>query len=819
MMDVEGGGGGGSPVKYYNNGKSKDKLSSIEQYAYAYNRLDAGARSSIINGSIVSFCLLEFLSYVMCADFASFACYACFILSTYAQLFCFWLLCWIFAFDEGPPEMQAVAEPIKEGAEGYFHTQYGMIAKISLVFAVALFVMYASKDETSVAGQPISPLALGTVTMLTFLIGAACSALSGYAGMWVSVRANVRVSAAARKCYNDTIQICFRAGTFTAALNVALVIQGLSFSVIVMRKVFPTIPFAQLPLLLVGYGFGASLVAMFAQLGGGIYTKGADVGADLVGKVEQGIPEDDPRNPAVIADLVGDNVGDCAGQCADTFESIAAEIMSAMILGGAMVEAGKLDHDVAAGFVTFPLFVHCMDIVVSTLGCMMVHARKGPINSATIEDPLAIMKRCFGVTIVLGITGFATLCRFCLNVPSHPGAWKYFACCGAIGIVTAYLFVIITQYYTDYEYCKVQSIVEASVTGPATNIIAGMAVGMESTALPVITISVALVGSYNLGLQSGVAGSSNVAGLFGTAVATMGMLSTAVFVLAMSSFGPIADNAGGIVEMSQQPEDVRIITDRLDAVGNVTKANTKGFSVGSASLACFLLFSAFMDEVGIYSKSEFKSINIAIPEVFVGGLLGAMLVFLFSAWSMSAVSYASQAVIVEVRRQFREHPGIMEYKEKPDYRQCVGIVSDAALRAMVKPGLLSILSPVVVGAVFRYIGDMKGDPQLGAQVTGGFLMFATSTGILMALFLNNAGGAWDNSKKYVETGRLGGKNSETHKATVVGDTVGDPCKDTAGPSVHVLIKLISTVTMVMTPVLVGPAMAREPELMVPETTT
>merc|ERR1719316_263910 len=449
----------------------------------------------------------------------------------------------------------------------------------------------------------------------------------------------------------------------------------------------------------------------------------------------------------------------------------------------------------------------------------MVHARKGPINSATIEDPLAIMKRCFGVTIILGITGFAALCRFCLNVPGHPSAWKYFGLCGAIGIVTAYLFVIITQYYTDYEYPKVRSIAEASVTGPATNIITGMAVGMESTALPVLTISVALVSSYNLGLQSGIANHSHVAGLFGTAVATMGMLSTAVFVLAMSSFGPIADNAGGIVEMSEQAEEVRIITDRLDAVGNVTKANTKGFSVGSASLACFLLFSAFMDEVAIYSKREFKTVNIAVPEVFVGGILGAMLVFLFSAWAMNAVGIASQAVIQEVRRQFREHPGIMEYKEKPDYRQCVGIVSDAALRAMVKPGLLSILSPVVVGAVFRYIGDMKGDPQLGAQVTAGFLMFATSTGILMALFLNNAGGAWDNSKKYVETGRLGGKNSDTHKAAVVGDTVGDPCKDTAGSSVHVLIKLISTVTMVMTPVLVGPAMAREPELMVPETTT
>lgn len=428
------------------------------------------------------------------------------------------------------------------------------------------------------------------------------------------------------------------------------------------------------------------------------------------------------------------------------------------------------------------------------------------------EDPLHIMKRAYAVTIVFVILGFMVLCRICLHIPGTD-VWRCFALCGAIGIITAYLFVIITQYYTDYAFNKVRSIAEASVTGPATNIITGLSVGMESTGFPVLLIGVALVSSYNLGMHSGIVESGDphqvTAGLFGTAVATMGMLSTAVFVLAMSSFGPIADNAGGIVEMSQQPEAVRAVTDRLDAVGNVTKANTKGFSVGSAALASFLLFSAFEDEVSVYAKVEFQVVNIATPEIFVAGIFGSMLVFIFSSWALVAVGKASQAVITEVRRQFHEHPGIMDYSEKPDYNQCVSIVSAAALKAMLKPGLLSILAPISVGMIFRYLGEFKAQPLLGAEATASFLLGATSTGILMALFLNNAGGAWDNSKKYVETGAFGGKGGDTHKAAVVGDTVGDPCKDTAGPSVHVLIKLISTVTMVMTPILVAPSTSPE----------
>lgn len=587
----------------------------------------------------------------------------------------------------------------------------------------------------------------------------------------------------------------------------ALAVGGISLMILFLRILFPSIPFTQLPILIVGYGFGASLVAMFAQLGGGIYTKGADVGADLVGKVEAGIPEDDPRNPAVIADLVGDNVGDCAGQCADLFESIAAEIISAMILGGALAEETNMPWDLGSGFVLFPLCVHCMDLIISSVGMLFVRTKRGMPDadsaSGAPEDPLKIMIRAYLFTCLLGVLGFTGLCRYCLHVPSYPLTWMYFAGCGAVGMMCAFAFVIITQYYTDYEYPKVRRIAEASLTGPATNVIAGLSVGMESTAIPVLLISFSVIVSYYLGLLSGVANdNSSTAGLFGTAVATMGMLCTAVFVLSMSSFGPIADNAGGIVEMSQQDEIVRAITDRLDAVGNVTKANTKGFSVGSASLACFLLFSAFLDEVSIYTKSKFDVIDLAMPEVFVGGLCGSMLVFLFSAWAMEAVGRAAQQVVKEVRRQFQENPSIMDFQEKPDYCTCVAIVSRAALGEMIKPGLLSVLSPIVVGVLFRILGSYNRRPLLGAQVLASFLMFSTATGILMALFLNNAGGAWDNAKKYVETGALGGKGSDTHKAAVVGDTVGDPSKDTAGPSVHVLIKLVSTVTMVLTPLFV-----------------
>ena len=784
---------------------AKGYQSQFERKIYHYSRLRAQTKRKFNLMLVGAMGTLVTFAYLVCSEFATFFLCFAFISSATALAFSLWLAAWVFEHEEGPASMLAVADPIQEGSEGFFRVQYGAISRISVFVSVLLFLLYVTKDASEISVSHVSPLAMGFITSITFLMGATCSALAGYAGMWVSVRANVRVANAARECYNRAMQLCFRAGAFASLINVALAICGLSGTIIVLRFLYPSLAINQTPLLIVGYGFGASLVAMFAQLGGGIYTKGADVGADLVGKVEQGIPEDDPRNPATIADLVGDCVGDCAGQCADTFESIAAEIMSAMILGGALAEQAHLGPEISGGFVLFPLGVHCMDMVVSSIGTLLVSTTEGiPTKSnPDFDNPLSIMIRAYRATILMAIAGFVLLCRSLLSIPQNPNAWVWYSACGVLGMAVAYLFVVITQYYTDYEFPKVKEIAEASLTGPATNIITGLAVGLESTALPVIVIAVALLASYYMGIEAAsglIAPSSHsIAGLFGTAVATMGMLSTAVFVLAMSNFGPIADNAGGIAEMSHQAEEVRAITDRLDAVGNVTKANTKGFSVGSAALACFLLFAAFLDEVSVYTGRKFESVDLAIPEVFVGGLIGAMLVFLFSSLAMKAVGRTAQEVVKEVRRQFKERVGIMDFSEKPDYQTCVAIVSQAALKEMVVPGLLAALSPIAVGVVFRMLGQYRGNPTLGAEAIAAFLMLSTVTGVLMALFLNNAGGAWDNAKKYIETGKHGGKGSDTHKAAVVGDTVGDPCKDTAGPSVHVLIKLVSTVTMVMTP--------------------
>jgi len=387
------------------------------------------------------------------------------------------------------------------------------------------------------------------------------------------------------------------------------------------------------------------------------------------------------------------------------------------------------------------------------------------------------------------------------SLPSSVMGRIYFYCCGLLGIACAFLFAWIAQYYTDYAYKPVRQVAEASTTGHGTNVIAGVALGMEATAMPVIVISIAIISAFWLGKMSGLQDAQGVAcgGLFGTAVATMGMLSTAAYVLAMDIFGPISDNAGGIAEMSQQPAQVREVTDLLDAVGNTTKATTKGFAIGSAALASFLLFSAFMDEVSAFTAKPFDQVDIAIPEVFVGGLLGAMLVFLFSAWACKAVGRSAQEVVKEVRRQFLTKQGIMTYQEKPDHGRCVSIVAASALREMVAPGALAVLMPIIVGVVFRYVGALTGQVQLGPKVVAGFIMFSTVTGILMALFLNTAGGAWDNAKKYIEQGAFGGKGSEAHKAAVTGDTVGDPFKDTAGPSIHVLIKMLATITLVMAP--------------------
>ncbi|KAK3121668.1 hypothetical protein QOZ80_8BG0658590 [Eleusine coracana subsp. coracana] len=729
-----------------------------------------------------------------------------FCICTVSLFFSLYLTKWVLAKDEGPPEMSEISDAIRDGAEGFFRTQYGTISKMAFILAFVILGIYLFRSTTP--QQEASGLGRATsayITVASFLLGALCSGIAGFVGMWVSVRANVRVSSAARRSAREALQIAVRAGGFSAIVVVCMAV----FGVAILYSTFyvwlgvdspGSMKVTDLPLLLVGYGFGASFVALFAQLGGGIYTKAADVGADLVGKVEQGIPEDDPRNPAVIADLVGDNVGDCAARGADLFESIAAEIISAMILGGTMAERCKIEDP--SGFILFPLVVHSFDLVVSSVGILSIRGTRESGIISAIEDPMAIMQKGYSITIMLAVVTFGVSTRWLLYTEQAPSAWLNFALCGLVGIITAYAFVWISKYYTDYKHEPVRLLALSSSTGHGTNIIAGVSLGLESTALPVLVISVAIIAAYWLGQTSGLVDDSGnpTGGLFGTAVATMGMLSTAGYVLTMDMFGPIADNAGGIVEMSQQPESVREITDVLDAVGNTTKATTKGFAIGSAALASFLLFSAYMDEVAAFAQLPFKEVDIAIPEVFVGGLLGSMLIFLFSAWACSAVGKTAQEVVNEVRRQFIERPGIMDYKEKPDYGRCVAIVASASLREMIRPGALAIISPMAVGVIFRILGHSTGQPLLGAKVVASMLMFATVAGILMALFLNTAGGAWDNAKKYIETGALGGKGSESHKAAVTGDTVGDPFKDTAGPSLHVLIKMLATITLVMAPI-------------------
>ncbi|CAD8185552.1 unnamed protein product [Paramecium pentaurelia] len=721
----------------------------------------------------------------------------------------------ILRHDDGNKEMKKIALSIEEGAEGFFKAQYGTIFNLSLIFALLIFLVYWQKGSGELEKDeiPVGGLIIGLLEGGSFLFGAFCSGFAGFAGMWVSIKANSRVASAARTCYNKAIQLSFRGGYFAAVINIALAIFGISVLFLVIYfYCYITITDQQklneqidkIPLLLIGYGFGASFVAMFAQLGGGIYTKAADVGADLIGKIENDIPEDDPRNPAVIADLVGDNVGDCAGQSADLFESITAEILSAMILGATLTHEANLHINYKVTFMLFPLVVHCLDIISSTIGMYFVRTQPG-IPTKYIEDPLCIMKKGYRIAMIIGFFGFFFICHHCLNPLQHKDAWLYFGMCGLIGIIVSYLFIEVTQYYTDYHYEPVKRIAQASKTGHATNIIAGLSVGMESTGIPILIISVGVLGAYYLGEQSGIKNHQGelIGGLFGTAIATMGMFCTGVYILSMAAFGPIADNAGGIVEMSGCDEQVRQITDRLDAVGNVTKANAKGYSVGSASLASFLLFRAFIDEVNFLSPTKkILDIDITQPEIFISGLIGACTVFVFSSWALRAVGNAAQDVIKEVRRQFRENEGILQGTAQPNYKQCVEIVTKAGLREMIKPGLLSVLTPLILGITLRAINVVRMQELLPAKAICAFLMFSTCTGILQALFLNNAGGAWDNSKKYVETGELGGKGSETHKAAVTGDTVGDPCKDTAGPSIHILIKLYSTITIVMVPLFV-----------------
>lgn len=667
--------------------------------------------------------------------------------SIFGLLFAFFLTKYVLRQDTGKPEMRVISDAIKEGANAFMKRQYTTIAVLTAAVAILIFVLYSifpNADYPDYAWK----------TAVSFIAGAVCSGIAGFVGMYVSVRANIRVASGAMTSLDKALKIALRGGAVSGLLVVAMSLLGVAGLFTLFGGNETT------PLMIVGFGFGASFVALFAQLGGGIYTKAADVGADLVGKVEKGIPEDDPRNPAVIADLVGDNVGDCAGRGADLFESTAAENIGAMILGIALFPVFGING------ILFPLVARSFGIIASIIGVMIVKCRED-------QDPMDALNRGYYVTAVLAAIGFGAATYLMLNE-----FWVQYTIAGLIGIVASVAFGQITQYYTEHRYRSVKSIAEASQTGAATNIITGFAVGLESVGMPVIVISLALIGSYWIGSTTGVANG----GIFGTAVATMGMLSTAAYILAMDNFGPITDNAGGIIEMSKQPEEIRKKTDRLDAVGNTTKALTKGYAVGSAALAAFLLFSAYMEEIG---KAGITGIDLSKPIVFIGGLLGATVVFMFSSLAIRAVGKAAYYIINDVRRQFKADKGIMEGTSKPDYASCVDIATKGALKEMILPGVMAITVPILVGVA------------LGAEAAGALLMVGTICGVLMALLLNTAGGAWDNAKKFIETGEYGGKGSDTHKAAVVGDTVGDPFKDTAGPSLHVLIKLLSTLTLVL----------------------
>jgi K(+)-stimulated pyrophosphate-energized sodium pump len=678
---------------------------------------------------------------------------------------------------KGTERMQEVAGAIREGAMAFLNRQYRTIYFLACILAVALFVVYyffSHDKERAVA------------TFTSFLLGAICSGLAGFIGMWVAVQANVRAAHGARGSLNKAIRVAIRGGAVTGLFVVALSLIGVGGLYWLFGGRTGADEYIKMaPLLIVGYGFGASFVALFAQLGGGIYTKAADVGADLVGKIEVGIPEDDPRNPAVVADLVGDNVGDCAGRGADLFESTAAENIGAMILGIALYPMFGVNG------ILFPLVARAAGLIASVVGIFAVNAREK-------ENPMNSLTRGYTVTSLISAAAlwFISKEMFGGSTPGHPGIggnYVWFFLAGLTGIVMSYAFVIVTQYYTEYRYAPVRSISKACTTGPATTIIQGVAVGFECVAIPVVVIVIAIMLAYHFGAigMAGIPGITEAqGGLYGTAVATMGMLSTCAFVLAMDTFGPITDNAGGIAEMAQLPKDTREITESLDACGNSTKAITKGYAIGSAALAAFLLFQAYIEEVNKLlansgSDARLTSVDVGKPVVFGAAFLGAMVVYLFSSFAIRAVGNAAQIVIKEVRRQFKEIKGIMDGTAKPDYAACVDIVTRGALREMVLPGLLVVVAPIIVGVLMKY------------EAVAGFLMIATIAGVILATFLNNSGGAWDNAKKWIETGEFGGKGSDAHKAGVVGDTVGDPFKDTAGPSLHVLIKLLSTITLVL----------------------